>query len=845
MVRRGAFTRQGAMAVAGLGAIALAALQAQGNGAWLFALLLTSAGGLSWWWNRRRLDRVRLHLPLPPRHHGAERVLPVRVDGLPRLWLTALVVRADGREERGPMTRVTDGDSLLPLPPAQPGDHPTLAVAAQDRWPWGWFRQQRRWTCDLGTESDRPATVGTPEEWTGLRPWRPGDGLGRLVWRRLHQGLLARDFTAVTGTPASPRHQGVAALAAALAPPVVVDTTTIGLLVTALAVGTVGLASVLPASLVVAGPCLGAWRWWRARRGAGALPPFLRWAVLAGLGALLAMAGVLHPSLDGAVPVFIALAWTKALELDTDREVHVLATLGLFANGACLLTDAGLGMFILASAGAALTGLALARHHGGPQTAAPLAAAVPLAVILFILVPRPSMSGTSLGGNPTARTGVTSLLSPDTVAANLEDPTPVFRAEVAAGAFNDWYWRAHVLWECDDRGSNWRPGIEPFLLRQDPPTLAGSPPRPVTCRVTLLPNCPVPPALGTVLKPPRSQLAAYGGLLRWRPGAVIGPVYDLEADLAAHDLGGSETSLRRALVLPRGLDPRIAATGATLTRPTAAATSAAIARWFTDEGFAYSLEPGVQADGMAGFLFGSRRGFCAHFAAGGVLLLRAAGVPARVVAGWRGGEWNPLGNHLVVRQLHAHAWCEYWGGSNTGWVRLDLTDLVPTVDPATGRADGPPMSGTAQAQNRDGVWHTLRMIPDYLAARWDLTVLGYDAEQRDLLLEQVGGWLRLLGLLALAAVPVVLWRRRQRLPPVAAAYGRYRKALARLGLERRPEEGPRDHARRAATARPDLEKDILGGADAYLRLTYAATAQADDLERLRACTRRLGRAQRP
>jgi hypothetical protein len=137
------------------------------------------------------------------------------------------------------------------------------------------------------------------------------------------------------------------------------------------------------------------------------------------------------------------------------------------------------------------------------------------------------------------------------------------------------------------------------------------------------------------------------------------------------------------------------------------------------------------------------------------------------------------------------------------------------------------------------------MIPDYLAAQWDLTVLGYDAERRDQVLEHLSGWLRLLGLLALAAVPVVLWRRRRRVPPVAAAYARYRKTLARLGLERRPEEGPRDHARRAAAARPDLEEDILAGADAYLRLTYAATAKTDDLERLRACTRRLGRAQRP
>ena len=835
------------MASAGLAAIGLAALNSQGNAAWLFTLLMLATGGASWWWNHRRLSRLHLTLPGPVDRRRDTPAVPVAINGLSRVWLTAVIQRADGREERGPVTRIEAPAGLLPLPPAAPGDRAVTAIDASDRWPWGWFSHRRRWTCDLalgigpgGHRADRQ-----PLDLAGIRPWRPGDSLGRVVWRRLHQGLLARDFTHEDPHLAD-RQRALHTRPVLLPPPIVVPPVASGtvlLLLGSLLLGTLGLIPVLPLPLVGVAIALAWWRWRRAQNGAGAVGLVLRWLLVLGLLILLIALGALRMGLDGAVPVFIALAWIKALELDRDREVHLMATLGLFANGACLLADGGLDMFLLALTGAGLAGVALARHHGGPQTFGPLLAGVPLAAVAFLLLPRVTLGSTPLTGEAsTTQTGVSSVMTPTSVARNLEDPTPVFRVEggITGQSLENWYWRAHVLWECDESGSSWRPGFEPY--QRDRATFRRpAVPQPVTCRLTLLPGATVPPALEMTIAPPPSQVAVSGGLVRWRRTSDKPVVYDLTADLAARDTSASETALLRARDLPERLDPQVMAIGERLRRETPAATATAVARWFVDEGFAYHMEPGTFDDGIAGFLLRGRRGFCAHYAAAGTILLRIAGLPARVVVGWRGGERNALGDYAVVRHSNAHAWCEYWDG--LGWQRFDVTDHVPSVDPRTGRPDGPPRSTLANDPDRTGWWKAGAQALDYLEARWDLLVLGYDQDQRTAFLGRLGG-VRTLVIAALslatAGLALALWRRwRHRPRGPQRAYRAYLQALAHLGVPRRTDEGPRDHAQRAAACHPTLAPMILDGLNAHLRLTYARTARDDDLPRLESAARHL------
>src|SRR5690606_2255296 len=107
----------------------------------------------------------------------------------------------------------------------------------------------------------------------------------------------------------------------------------------------------------------------------------------------------------------------------------------------------------------------------------------------------------------------------------------------------------------------------------------------------------------------------------------------------------------------------------------AAFVQAVLAR-FRNEEYYYTLEPPrLATDSVDEFLFETRRGFCEHFASAFTMLARAAGIPARVVTGYQGGEYNPLGDYLIVRQSDAHAWSEVWIDAK-GWVRVDPTAAV-------------------------------------------------------------------------------------------------------------------------------------------------------------------------
>jgi transglutaminase-like putative cysteine protease len=107
-----------------------------------------------------------------------------------------------------------------------------------------------------------------------------------------------------------------------------------------------------------------------------------------------------------------------------------------------------------------------------------------------------------------------------------------------------------------------------------------------------------------------------------------------------------------------------------------AAYVAAVLDFFRRGGFEYTLTPQrLGRNSIDELLFSTRQGFCGHYASAFVDLMRAGGVPARVVTGYQGGEWNPIGHYLTVRQSDAHAWAEIWLPGR-GWLRADPTAVV-------------------------------------------------------------------------------------------------------------------------------------------------------------------------
>lgn len=254
--------------------------------------------------------------------------------------------------------------------------------------------------------------------------------------------------------------------------------------------------------------------------------------------------------------------------------------------------------------------------------------------------------------------------------------------------------------------------------------------------------------------------------------------------------------------------------------------------------FSYTLSPPALGDNsIDAFLFDTQAGFCGHYAGALTFLLRSAGVPARIVTGYQGGEWNSDEQYLSVRQYDAHAWVEYWL-QGRGWVRVDPTaavaperiqnsaDQLFADDPAF-LADTP----LARLRFGDGWLVDLRRQLDTLNFNWHRWVLNYQGQQGQLLSGLLGRIstlkmvLVLLGLLLPMLLLAAWWQLRAAGPapcdPLDRALKRLLAECARQGLARAPQESLQAWAARAAGQRPDLAACLQRLAQADQAVRYA------------------------
>jgi transglutaminase-like putative cysteine protease len=307
--------------------------------------------------------------------------------------------------------------------------------------------------------------------------------------------------------------------------------------------------------------------------------------------------------------------------------------------------------------------------------------------------------------------------------------------------------------------------------------------------------------------------------------------------------------LRQALNLPPGGNPRtrtIAAEWQERHGNDSAAILAAAEAFFNQQLLAYTLNPPLLgADSVDEFLFDTKRGFCEHFASSFVFALRAAGVPARVVAGYQGGEVNPVDGYLVVRQYDAHAWTEVWLAGR-GWVRVDPTAISAPRRIADNMAAAVPSGEALPLLARtDLQWlREIRIQLDAITNTWNQWVLGYNPQRQRDFLQSLGlndpDWRTMTAVLAVFSGGVLLiltaWILYQRvqIDPARRAWLRFTKRLAARQIVWHEWEGPYDFARRAAEALPAHAEAIHAIANSYARLRYAATPPADALARLNA-----------
>jgi transglutaminase-like putative cysteine protease len=620
------------------------------------------------------------------------------------------------------------------------------------------------------------------------------------------------------------------------------------------------LAPHLPLWITAVTALLLSWRaaqWWRS----AALPP--RWLLV--LLALCVVAGVFlsYRNVLGREPgvallvLFLAL---KLLEAKRHRDALAAIFLSYFLQLALFFESQSpaIATFTLAALIVITAALVVLSHDGHAWRAAVrraavmLAQALPFMLVLFVLFPR--VQGPLWGMPVDAYSGLTGLsdtMSPGSISQLSLSGATAFRAKFDGEAppSRQRYWRGPVLTRFD--GRTWTATATRVSTRL-PYAPAGAA---VDYTVTLEPHnkawlfaLDLP---GTV--PPDAAVAGDFQVLANTPirNRVRYAMRSFPQLAAGKD--EAPTTLQAARLLPPGGEPRARALAAQWRAEDSApaALSARALAYFRRQPFVYTLSPPLLGkNGIDQFLFDTRRGFCEHYAAAYVFLMRVAGIPARIVTGYQGGETNPVDDYLVVRQSDAHAWAEIWI-EGQGWLRVDPTAAVAPSRIERGMAyavpSGDPLPVLLRAEFD---WlRALRFRWDAASNAWNQWVLGYNPQRQRELLTSFGiinpDWQSMTVLLSVASGAIMLvlvaWALRQRRAgdPLTRAWEKLSRKLAAAGLHRLGWEGPMDYANRVSLAKPRLGAEVQDIARLYAQLRYGHPPHARRISALTRSIRRL------
>ncbi len=637
---------------------------------------------------------------------------------------------------------------------------------------------------------------------------------------------------------------------------------------------------------------------WRVQRYRGVWPTPSRWVKLSLLAMCVAGLFLEYGKLTGLEPMVALLvsAYTlKLLEMEHRRDALLVVFLAFFIAAVQALFDQSIGnaIYILGCILliiAALVGLhqgdvllstqsqALFKSHALrplKKGLVILLQAIPLMILLFIIMPRLGSLWAVPIQSHSAKTGVTDTMSPGDYSRLGRSADLAFRVSFDGEIprQHQLYWRGLVLSDFD--GRQWsRSGLDSYSGRdlndggflqwfgksiQPWDSLIERLGQPIRYSVVMEPSqqpwlyslpTPVPQSTGVALTRDFWLLSSAPVTAKTQ--------YEVDSWLdykvAANDLSNYRQSIE--LEIPPGYNPRTVELAQRWRRETS--NDKALIRkvlGLYNEQFVYTLQPPLLGKhSVDEFLFDTQRGFCGHFSSSFVFFMRAAGVPARVVAGYQGGERHP-DNYLLVRQYDAHAWAEVWIAGE-GWIRVDPTAAVAperieaNLEEALGDNEGFLADSPLSLMHfRHINWlNSLRLKLDSLNYSWARWVLGYDSIQEDLLEKWLGAYnplriaLALLiaggGLLGLLA----LWQLRHRFSSkhdeLDRVFLRLCQTLEKAGIPRETGEGPRAYAQRVAEQRPDLARQVKGINAVYEHMRYGSEGQ-ERLKVLKNAIRRL------
>lgn len=585
------------------------------------------------------------------------------------------------------------------------------------------------------------------------------------------------------------------------------------------------------------------------------------------VGAVFARFNTLNGLGPGTV-LLILMAAIKLLETRTRRDQYIIVGGSLFLLLAACLDRQSLvrtPLYLLHTwlccSALAVIAYTPERNQASPVSATPLQSgagifdsraavqlggrallyALPLALVLFVFFPRLSGAFWALPRSEEALTGLSDTMSPGSISKLTSSYDIAFRVRFdgTPPPPRERYWRGPVLHDFD--GYTWRRRRDAAYRQQAIESLGTA----YRYRVSLEPTQQRWWfALDTVDRAPDPKVFfAYDYELIAAEPVTETTSYEAVSHTTTRSMEPlSKLARRTETALPPARNPRTLKFAEEMRGRVGsdAAYMDATLDYLRTGGFVYSLDPPLLGyDSVDDFLFKSRNGFCGHYASAFVTLMRAAGVPARVVTGYLGGEWNPIGGYFIIRQADAHSWAEVWL-EGRGWTRVDPTAVVEPDRLDRGIMDLLPDAGSESARlMRSSPW-LARMLQRWDATNtwWNDHVLKFDYHSQLHLLSRLGfsspdlqtlGWAFVATLLVWLAW--IAWQV-GRSPPgprpdrLARAYARLCNKLAGVGLPRPPHQGPIAYADVVTESRPDLAQSVRALLRQYAELRYGAPAAA-------------------
>lgn len=596
--------------------------------------------------------------------------------------------------------------------------------------------------------------------------------------------------------------------------------------------------------------------------------------------------------LDLAVALLILAFSLKLVEVRERRDLYLVFYLAFFIIASAFLFSQSifLAAYQILSVAFVLAAMIATQHSLTSQDPTRaftvalklIAQAVPIMLVFFIIFPRigPIWSVPSSESNST--TGMSDEVSPGDVAKLSQSSELAFRVEFASDipSRKQLYWRGMTL--SDFNGRSWTRSQETVaelsitdqsLLSQENHYLFG---QPIRYSMSIEPShqhwlftLPVATAVEThssnrgvtqeKIFPTNDYALESSKKITQRTLISFESYLNYRLDLSL-----SASAQQRETAIPEGYNPRSIA----LAQEMRAKASSdidfiqSLQRYITEQTFYYSLEPPkLGKHSVDEFLFETRKGYCEHYASAFTFMLRAVGIPARVVIGYQGGEFNPYNNALSVRQLDAHAWMEYWQ-VGSGWQRLDPTSSIAPDRIEYG------MEGAVERNPDMGVsllsplyYRNIALIKNIRARfeavnySWQKWFVGFDNDNQSELLEDllgevtptrtallVGGVLAVT--LALVAFFVMRRSSTDKLSPELLQYKKFCQKLSRLGVERKVSESPNDLAKRVIAKYPGLASEVQCITEQYVAMAYREEIDTSSLAQFKRLVRRFNPSSR-